>query len=95
MGTQRLIELKEAWTLLFPSVQSPADSQWALWLFRHGFETTREALIQLGEKYMKSGGQMTPEYMAKFLSAVANRLSAETRAEGVAYLGTMGTTARR
>lgn len=72
-------ELKELWTMLFPQVPPPADSQWALWFLTHGPATARDGVGQLATKHRKLGGRMDASYMVKFASAVMTRISRETR----------------
>lgn len=72
-------ELKELWVMLFPDTEPPDDSQWALWFVLHNPSTVREGIGQLAAKRRKLRGRMDALYMAKFASAVMNRLSREMR----------------
>jgi hypothetical protein len=73
-------ELKELWVALFPGVPVPNDPQWILWLLRHKPTTVRDALGELGVKFVKLGGEMTAEHMGRFASSVMNRMSDRHRA---------------
>ena len=68
-------ELKGFWSLLFPDVQPPADSQWALWLLRHDHAVVRRGLVELATRYKRLARDMTQLHMAKFASAVMNQHS--------------------
>jgi hypothetical protein len=70
-------ELKGLWVMLFPDTKPPEDSQWALWFVLHDPATVREGFGQLAAKRRKLRGNMDALYMAKFASAVMNRLSRE------------------
>lgn len=70
-----VVELCKFWELLFPQTQAPEESQWAWWLLRHDPGIVRRGLTELATKYRRLDGKMDPVYMAKFASAVMNRLS--------------------
>lgn len=74
---EAVAELRESWSLLFPAVTAPDDSQWAIWLLRHDRTIVRRGLAELATKYKRLGGKMDPTYMGKFASAVMNRLTNE------------------
>lgn len=76
----KAIEVRDAWTALFPKEPVPAESQFALWLMMHSSEVVREAIVQLATKYRKLKGAMTADYMVRFASAVMNRLTKEAAA---------------
>lgn len=78
-ATSVIHELKELWVMLFPDTDPPDDSQWALWFVLHDPATVREGIGQLSAKRRKLNGRMDALYMAKFASAVMNRLSREKR----------------
>lgn len=80
-ATETISELKGFWNLLFPKVTAPDDSQWALWLLRHDNLIVRHGLTELATKYIRLKGTMDQTYMAKFASAVMNRLSRELTEE--------------
>ena len=73
-------ELKALWTPLFPGVDAPDDSQWALWFLRHDPTVVRQGIVLLATKYRKLGGAMDELYMQKFASSVMNRLSIQRQA---------------
>jgi hypothetical protein len=65
----------DIWTRLFPNVQAPAESQWALWLLLHDAAVVKEGIAELALKYHKLKGKMEVDYMVRFASSVMNRLS--------------------
>jgi hypothetical protein len=77
-------ELKELWALLFPGEPVPDGSQWALWFLRHPASIVRQSVVELATKYRKLSGRMDGVYMAKFASAVMNRLSREAKEQRTA-----------
>jgi hypothetical protein len=77
--SQRIKEMQETWTLLFPDVQPPSVQQCALWGLLHDAEAMRKGFVQLASKYQTLGGEMTATHMAKFLSSVLRRLSREAK----------------
>jgi hypothetical protein len=68
-------DLKNIWVTLFPKMSLPPDSEWTLWLLRHGDKTVRLALAELGGKYKREEGAMSLIWMEKFMSTVANRIT--------------------
>ncbi len=74
-------ELRELWTLLFPSIPPPDDAQWAIWLLRHDRSVVRRGLSELATKHKRLAGNMTPIHMGKFASAVMNRLTLHSTEE--------------
>jgi hypothetical protein len=74
--SDEIIALRNLWSSLF-KVSAPADEQFALWLFRHGADIMNEAMAELATKYQKLGGNMDENYMIRFASSVANRMSRE------------------
>ena len=83
-ATGTIHELKELWLMLFPDTAPPDDAQWALWFVLHDPATVRDAIAQLAAKRRKLRGQMDALYMAKFASAVMNRISRNARERGAA-----------
>jgi hypothetical protein len=75
VNNQVVQELQQAWSLLFPKTEPPATEQWALWALMYDQETIRLGLLQLTKKYRNVSGDMTPDHMGKFLSAVMARIS--------------------
>jgi len=76
---------KEMWGTLFPRKPLPSDSEIALWLLQHGFKTVHLALVELGEKFHREGGNMTPIWMVRFFCTVANRITQGQPGKYVTY----------
>jgi hypothetical protein len=74
--SDEIIAFRILWSSLF-KVSAPADEQFALWLFRHGANVMNAAIAELATKYQKLGGNMDENYMIRFASSVANRMSRE------------------
>jgi len=79
--TELTVSMRETWALLFPEVDAPLDSQWAIWLLLHDPGTVKKGIAELAAKYRRLQGQMGSDYMLKFASSVMNRITREQKEE--------------
>jgi GTP cyclohydrolase I len=73
-----ITEIQELFSLMVEKKTSaPSAQQIAIWIARYGNDNTREALARTATRFNRSNGQMTPEYVINFTSAVLRRLQDE------------------
>ena len=77
-------ELESLWAVLFPTVETPSQSQFGIWLARYDAQIVRAGLGALGVKYLSLQGNMTIEHLIRFGSSVMSRLWIESQARTAA-----------
>jgi hypothetical protein len=75
-----LAELSTLWEVLFPTVETPSQSQLAIWLARYDAPIVRAGLGALAVKYLNVKGEMSFEHLVRFGSSVMSRLWIESQA---------------
>ncbi len=75
-----ITELKQVWQSLIDA-PLPDDKQFELWAVLFDIKTARYGIITLAAKYRRVGGAMGADYMARYASAVMNRVTRGTQQE--------------
>jgi hypothetical protein len=71
---QTVTEIREAWSLLFGDTPVPTDNEIATWVLRYGRGIAKEAVSAAGIKFRKLDGQMSGEYIGRFISSVMRQI---------------------
>ena len=71
-------ELQNAWAMLFPNVDAPAERQWAVWLMTYDAELVKRSIAKVAVRYYRSPQEFrAAESLHKFASTIMRRLGTQ------------------